>query len=228
MFQPEPRFLFAYCERLGQAGFWAEPLNAITNAAFLIAAAIGLVLWLRQKPRDWALIALVIVVAAIGIGSFLFHTIPNRVTVMLDVLPIQLFILAYFGLAVRRYLGLPLWAALVAPALFFAASAGFISLVGSRALGGGVGYVPALAALFVFAGLTAMRGGSSAKIVSQYLALAGLVFVVSLTFRTLDQPACTVIPFGLHFLWHVLNACVLGLLLLALERQARMNGGGTE
>lgn len=225
MFQPEPRFLFAYCERLGQAGFWAEPLNAITNGAFLVAAVIGLVLWLRQNPRDWVLIALAIVVAAIGFGSFLFHTIPNRITVMLDVLPIQLFILAYFGLAVRRYLALPLWTALVAPALFFAASVGFVSLVGSRALGGGVGYVPALVALFVFAGLTALRNDAPARAISGVLALAGLVFAVSLTFRTLDQPACAQAPFGLHFLWHLLNASVLGLLLLVLARHQRMTSG---
>lgn len=225
MFQPEPRFLFAYCERLGQAGFWAEPLNAITNGAFLLTAVIGLALWLRQNPRDGALIALAGIVAAIGFGSFLFHTIPNRITVMLDVLPIQLFILAYFGLAVRRYLGLPLWAALIAPALFFAASAGFVSLVGSRALGGGVGYVPALLALFVFAVLTALRNEVAARAASRLLAVAGLVFALSLTFRTLDQPACAQVPFGLHFLWHVLNASVLGLLLLALARHRRMIRG---
>jgi hypothetical protein len=225
MFQPEPRFLFAYCERLGQAYFWAEPLNAITNGAFLVAASVGLVLWLRQRPRDWTLFALVLVVGAIGIGSFLFHTTPNRITVMLDVLPIQLFILAYFGLAVRRYLALPLWMAFVAPVLFFAASAGFVSLVGSRALGGGVGYVPALAALFVFAGLTALRSEAPARATARLLAWAGLVFAISLTFRTLDQPACARLPFGLHFLWHVLNAGVLWLLLLALARHRRMPGG---
>lgn len=222
MLQPEPRFLFAYCERMGQAGFWAEPLNAITNGAFLGVALIGLMLWLRQSPKDWALMALAGIVTAIGIGSFLFHTIPNHVTVMLDVLPIQLFILAYFGLAVRRFLGLPLWAAFVAPALFFVASAGFVSLVGSRTLGGGVGYVPALAALFVFAGLTALRKETSARAASSLLARAGLVLAISLTFRTLDQPACARVPFGLHFLWHLMNAGVLGLLLLALARHQRM------
>ena len=36
-----------YCERLGP-GFWAEPLNALTNLAFLIAA---LVMWRRTRGQ---------------------------------------------------------------------------------------------------------------------------------------------------------------------------------
>ena len=37
---------------------------------------------------------------------------------------------------------------------------------------------------------------------------AGLL-VVSLTFRTLDEPLCAAIPLGTHFLWHILNAIML-------------------
>ena len=39
-----------YCERLGP-GFWAEPLNAVSNAAFILAAAYGFVLWRRRARR---------------------------------------------------------------------------------------------------------------------------------------------------------------------------------
>ncbi|MCC5950335.1 MAG: hypothetical protein JJT89_17925, partial [Nitriliruptoraceae bacterium] len=61
--------VIAYCER-GDFGFWAEPVNAVTNAAFLIAAAV---MWPRARGVPMAQ-ALVVVLAVIGVGSFLWHT----------------------------------------------------------------------------------------------------------------------------------------------------------
>jgi hypothetical protein len=41
-----------YCERVS-AGFWAEPVNALANAAFLLAAGIAFVRWRRAGGHDW-------------------------------------------------------------------------------------------------------------------------------------------------------------------------------
>ena len=41
----------SYCERLGP-GFWAEPLNAAKNGAFLAAALYALVLWRRVRAAS--------------------------------------------------------------------------------------------------------------------------------------------------------------------------------
>ena len=71
-----------YCERVG-AGFWAEPVNALTNAAFLLAAAIAFVHWRRAGARDWPPLALIVVLVAIGFGSFGFHTLATRGAVYL-------------------------------------------------------------------------------------------------------------------------------------------------
>src|SRR3989442_6346009 len=54
-----------YCERT-DASFWAEPANALSNAAFLIAAAAAFWLWRRAPGRDWPALALIIVVMAVG------------------------------------------------------------------------------------------------------------------------------------------------------------------
>ena len=108
----------AYCERLGPE-FWAEPLNAVSNAAFLIAAGVAWILARRSgRDGDWAVRALVINLFAIGIGSFLFHTFAQRWSGAADVLPIMLFILLYLYLAVVRYIGLPVWAGLLKAAMF--------------------------------------------------------------------------------------------------------------
>jgi hypothetical protein len=45
--------------------------------------------------------------------------------------------------------------------------------------------------------------------------MAGIVFALSLTLRSLDGPACHAVPTGLHVFWHLLNAVVLYLLLRA-------------
>ncbi|MFJ5370379.1 ceramidase domain-containing protein, partial [Bosea sp. CER48] len=97
---------FGYCERL-DASFWAEPANAVTNGAFVVAALAASWLWCRQEQRDRVALAFILLVFAIGIGSFLFHTMPNRGTVLADVVPIQLFAFGYFAFALSRFLGLP-------------------------------------------------------------------------------------------------------------------------
>jgi hypothetical protein len=42
------------------------------------------------------------------------------------------------------------------------------------------------------------------------LVAGAAILIVSLTFRTLDEPLCGAFPLGTHFLWHVLNAVMLG------------------
>ena len=93
-----------YCERTG-AGFWSEPFNALSNAAFLVAALWSFRL-ARRTGADDAVKALAALVFAIGIGSFAFHSFAVRWAALADVIPIATFIYAYFGLALRRFLGL--------------------------------------------------------------------------------------------------------------------------
>ena len=110
-----------YCERLN-ADFWAEPLNAWTNLAFILAALLAYRLWHRQGTADWPVAALIVVVMLIGIGSFLFHTMPAPWSRRADVFPIRLFAFGYFALAVWRFIGLGFLGTALATALFLAAS----------------------------------------------------------------------------------------------------------
>ena len=205
-----------YCERMGPQ-FWAEPVNAITNGAFLIAAALVFTVLRRDGRLEAGTGLLLALLTAIGIGSFLFHTVATRWAALADVLPIMLFILAYLALTMRRGFGLTWgWSGAITIA-FLPASAGLSSLLGALggdALGGSSGYLPALLAL-VFAGSWLRARHVTA---GGWLLLAAGVFFVSITLRTLDQPLCEATPFGTHFLWHVLNAVVLGLLIWALAR----------
>jgi hypothetical protein len=195
-----------YCERT-DASFWSEPVNAVSNAAFLIAAAAAFRLWRRGDRADWPALALIAVVAAVGVGSFVFHTVATRAAILADVIPIAVFIYGYLLLALIRFLHFRCIAA-GAIVIAFAASAQALSaLAPPRLLNGSVGYLPALAALIVVA-LAAREQGAR-----RGLGLAALVFAISLGFRTADIALCPEFPLGTHFIWHILNAVVLYMLL---------------
>jgi Ceramidase len=195
-----------YCERT-DASLWSEPVNALSNVAFLVAAALALRLWRRGDRADWPALALIAIVAAVAVGSFVFHTVATRAAILADVIPIAVFIYGYLLLALCRFLHLrPVVAAAIVVA--FAAGAQALSaLAPPRLLNGSVGYLPALAALIAVA-LTAREQGTRHN-----LGLAALVFAISLAFRTVDMTLCPEFPLGTHFVWHILNAVVLYVLL---------------
>ncbi|CAN7644703.1 ceramidase domain-containing protein [Bosea sp. LjRoot90] len=203
-----------YCERLSGT-FWAEPLNAVSNAAFLLAALAAFLLLRRHGRRDWPAESLTALVAIIGVGSFLFHTMPQRWTLLADVVPIQLFALCYFGLALNRFIGLSPLLAAIGALLFLAACFGLASSlapllpVGMRGSAGYAGFLLGLAGV----ALAARRSGDAAT--GGRIAFAGLVFALSLSFRSLDSVLCGAVPFGLHWGWHLLNGLLLYLLLRA-------------
>lgn len=202
----------AYCERLGP-GFAAEPLNAATNVAFLMGAAVAWRYWRARPDRDGITFAFILLVAVIGVGSFLFHTFANGWSLLADVIPIAVFIYGFFALALFRFVGLrPALA--VTGTIGFAVAAQIVERLTGPVLGSSASYLPAVLALGGIGGvLRARRHGAG-----RWLLAAAAVFVLSLTFRTLDAPLCDAHPLGLHFLWHVLNAATLTLCLLAAIR----------
>jgi hypothetical protein len=198
-----------YCERTGP-GLWEEPLNFVSNGAFLLAAGLLLAHLMRRRSRDGPAIGFAVLIGIIGIGSGLFHLFANRWSLMADVLPIQAFILGYFFLAMCRFLFLGWVAAGAATLAFFLVSPPLAGLF-APLIGGSSGYLPGLFAIGIVAALAWPRAPQPARL----LAWAGLAFAVSLTFRTLDQPLCDALPAGTHFLWHILNAVTLAILVLA-------------
>jgi hypothetical protein len=208
-------FIDAYCER-SSAAFWAEPVNALTNAAFLLAAAL---LWRelrRSAVRPLSLHLLLAVLVAIGVGSFLFHTVATRWAALADVLPIYLFMHGYAACFLRWAIGWRWrWAWLGAPAFFVLAQL-MARLVPAETVGMG-GYVPALTALLGFAVWLRLRRDH----LWRWFAGAALVFALSLTLRQLDMPLCDRFSLGTHFAWHVANALTLYLVTHALLQAAQ-------
>lgn len=188
----------AYCER-GDSGFWAEPINAFTNLAFIIAA---LIMWQRSHGAGRLL---AVVLGLIGIGSGLFHTFATAWAAAADTAPILAFSLIYIYLANRDFHGWPVW-------LSALGAASFIPFT--------IVLTPVFAALPFFSissfywPLPLLIFAYSVWLRSQFplarnLAIGAAILCVSLTFRSLDELTCAQTHFGTHFMWHILNAIML-------------------
>lgn len=194
----------AYCERTGPE-YWSEPVNALSNLAFILAA---LILWPRLKGPNMAMgRALTAVLFVIGIGSWLFHTHANGATMLADVLPILAFIMLYIFAATRDYFGTSTGVALLAALGFIPFAAATVPLFSViPGLGSSASYAPVPLLILLYAALLRRRLPDTAR----GLAIGAAILIISLTFRTLDQPLCDAVPLGTHFLWHILNAIMLG------------------
>lgn len=208
--------LDVYCERVGP-GLWAEPLNAVTNLAFLAAA---LVMWPRTQGLPLGR-ALCLILAAIGIGSGLWHVFGQVWAMILDSGAIAVFALVFLFAANRDFLGLGTWVALALTALYFPYGA----------LTGAVfGRLPFFAISAEYWGLPLLMLGygiglrQRAPDTARGLLLAAALLTVSLVFRSLDGPLCGVWPLGTHFLWHSLNAVLLGWMIEVYRRHRLARG----
>ncbi|MCB0322089.1 MAG: ceramidase domain-containing protein [Bdellovibrionales bacterium] len=205
-----------YCER-STTDLFAEPLNLITNLAFIAAAAAAdraqrRILHSRRSGPTFLILLLI----AIGIGSALFHSFATRWAMFADILPIQVFIISFLWLWTRFVLINSAGTALsggvlstLACAAFLVASARIATALQGLPLNGSEGYVGAWIALLLLAVYDLRR------FQRRWLLTAVVLFSVSLTARSVDAPLCESLPLGTHFLWHLLNGGVTYLVVAA-------------
>jgi len=202
-----------YCERTG-ASFDAEPLNAISNFAFLIAAWGA---WkLRSQRGDNAhsapIKALCILIGVVGVGSFVFHTIATKWAEWVDVIPILVFMIFYCWMILTVFFQWSAWLKAAACVLLFATTFYLEAEEFAPVLWGGAMYLPSLFFMLAAGAGIWLRNAAA----GQAFYAAAAVFAVSFTARTLDMPLCNDIPVGVHYFWHLFNATVLYLLVRTL------------
>jgi ceramidase len=191
----------AYCERVGM-GLFAEPLNAFSNVSFLLAALAAWVLARRTGTLSAGVRALIAIGASVGIGSILWHTYPTMPTLVLDSVPILIFIMWYIWLYARNVVGMrPLFAVASAAAFLLAT---FVALPFSGVLHGAFVYTPGLVVTL----LLGMFHARERRVARFTLLAAAGVYLAALFFRTIDNEVCPVLPIGTHFLWHILIGLV--------------------
>lgn len=205
-------YIDGYCERIAP-GFWGEPMNAVTNLAFIIAAVVA---WRLVRGRGVPeLYALTAILFLIGVGSFLFHTFATGWAAAADVLPILAFVLLYLYSANRHLLGMRRIWALACTGLFFvyAPLATIAVMAVIPPIGGSAGY-GAIALLIFGYGIGLWRRRPD---VAPGLLIGALVLSVSITFRALDEPLCDVNPYGTHTVWHILNGIMLAWMIVVMR-----------
>src|SRR5919107_5142223 len=182
----------AYCERVGM-GVFAEPLNALSNVSFLLAALAAWVLASRTGTLSAGVRVLIALGASVGIGSILWHTYPVMLTLILDIVPILIFIMWYIWLYARNVIGMQPAFAVASAAAFLLAT--LLAIPFSGVLHGALVYTPGLIVTLVL-GVFHAREQTSARFT--LLAAAG-VYLAALFCRTIDHEVCPVLPIGTHF-----------------------------
>ena len=190
-----------YCERTDLT-YWSEPVNAVTNLAFILAA---LLLWQRSAGVPLAR-ALVVILFLIGTGSYLFHTHATLWALLTDVIPIAAFILVYLFAVNRDIVGMRGWMAFLATCGFFPYAAVVVWVTQQLPffhISNFYWTVPLL--LCIYAYPLRDRPG----ITSGFL-IGAAILTMSISLRSIDEILCETLPLGTHFLWHILNGIMLG------------------
>ena len=186
----------AYCERVGP-GLLAEPLNAVSNASFLLAALAAWVLAGRTGALSAGVRALIAMAASVGIGSILWHTYPTMLTLILDIVPILIFLIWFIWLYTRNVIRMRPLFAVASVAGFLLAT--FLAVPFADVLHGALAYSPGLMVALVLGVFHATE-----RTVARFTLLAAAgVYAAALFFRTIDNEVCFVLPIGTHFLWHL-------------------------
>lgn len=205
-----------YCERT-DLSYWSEPVNAVTNLAFILAA---LVMWKRSGQNTGAKV-LCVILFVIGAGSYLFHTFATAWAALADTAPIGLFILTYLFLVNKNVVSWPWWVAALGTAAFIPYAAilvPFLNQIPFVMISNFYWTVPILLCAYAFF----IRSKHPQTALGFVLGAA--LLSVSITMRSLDEILCNAIPIGTHFLWHCMNGLMLGYMIHVYTRHMLAGG----
>ncbi len=191
-----------YCERTSE-GFWAEPVNALTNLGFILAAVVISQHLRRHRVTgqpQWDIWLLVGLMFTIGIGSFLWHTLVTAWAEWADVLPILLFINVFLLSFLYRIAQLRLRGMTTIFLLFHTFNLSLYVFAPADWLNGSVFYIPTLLSLYLLWFFTWQQHHPAAG----RMLIASVIFTFAFTARSLDQVVCASFPLGTHFIWHLL------------------------
>ena len=215
-------FIDAYCER-AEPGLWSEPVNVLTNLGFVV---VGLFLLRRMAHQPsfrarskWDLWLLVACLFLIGSGSALWHLYAAPWAQLADILPITLLINMFLVSFLLRAARLQTWQIVGLLLGFHIFNFWLIKPFPEDFLNGSIFYVPIWATLWA---IVIYLYKSHRPIANSFLT-ATLIFTVSIALRSYDLEVCKYFPVGTHFLWHLLNAVVLYILVGGLISQAHSN-----
>ncbi|TSA45222.1 hypothetical protein D4R52_02900 [bacterium] len=189
-----------YCEKV--TGFWlTEPLNALTNLAFLIGAYYLYKFIRINRVKSHLSIFLVGLMVAVGLGSLSWHVHRSEVTLLLDRLPIYIFFSFVIYFAIQTLTKNKIFTIAVSALLAIIYYVFFTYIPGINVFYGLLRFVFAFIILATLNFLIKREYGSEYNLI-----IPLTIFAAALIFRTLDLFVCPLFPLGTHFLWHIFIA----------------------
>ena len=194
--------MYYYCERTA-ADVLSEPLNSITNLAFVL---ISYLIFKKYKNHEYSLIFSGLIFC-IGLGSFLLHTIPSKITALIDVMFILFFIIFFLYILFQKILKLAitcaLFLSLASPVLYY--YLGSVLKENFTLFGDSSFYIVIWLHLNLIYFYLLIKNANF----NNFILVASIIFVISIFFRIIDKVYCDINLYGTHFLWHILNSLVL-------------------
>ena len=196
-----------YCEQLLQLGW--EPINTVTNLAFIIA---GLAAFYALRKQPGALkFVLPFLLILIGLGSGWWHIGHTHSGDIADTLAIMLFASVAGVLLLKKIF--QSWA-IVIPA-FVVLLAATLFAEQQPYLNGSLPYIVLLLG-FIIGGIFYIKKFSKSRTL---ITTAAFTFALAIAFRSIDMVVCSELAIGTHFLWHVLVATFGYQLILLTARE---------
>ncbi len=213
-----------YCETPGVdivTSFPLELVNTLTSAVPLLLGLWALWWLYTHKQSSYVAYALAILAACTGLGSILWHGLRTPLMLTLDVVPGLLYFVTvlYFW----PYFLRGRWAGYVFVVMLFGAVYAATLLIPRLETNGPP---PTLFAVTILFSLLLLYWTRLQSVPAFYW---GAVMIGCATaaaiFRTIDLATCTVVPFGTHFMWHILLgvAAYCGVRMMAILSSTRVN-----
>ena len=188
-----------YCERTSNS-FFAEPINLVTNLAFLISAIFTYKLIKIKNIKDPIYSLFPWLIFLIGLGSTSWHLYRSSLTLLFDAIPIYIFLGLVILLLLKKLVkNTSLRFGILG--LFIVLQI-FLTVNFPHLLNSSIRHI-VNATLLLF--LICWAYKKFGKIAME-LFLVFLVYAMGIFFRTIDIPICPSFVIGTHFLWHLFVA----------------------
>lgn len=208
-----------YCERGTSLDFLAEPITAVTNLIIIITAYFVFKLLKQHGKLNTPFILFPVFLFFAGVGSLLWHTIPNQVTLLIDSITVICLLLAIALVYFKQIFGS------YSKSLFVAIIGTTVAVIPLLFITEPSATFRNLLSLTVFLIITVIGYFRHGKVILGIITPA-LILMVSIIFREIDMAICNIIPFGTHALWHVFNSLATYLFvvfLIKLESSVERN-----
>lgn len=156
------------------------------------------------------MLILVVLGGFVGLGSAIFHSHPNRVTLQIDLIPKMIFGLSYILFSMRIFFNHTYKISLLFTFSFMLFTMAFEMAVKNFKIPG-INHLPSILALIIIGSLL-FKNHLYRKVGKAFIIASGF-YIVALFFRYFDFYIYRSFPLGTHFLWHAFTSCVVGILL---------------